>query len=73
MRLSSTLVGAIRQWLVSRSALAREFNVARKTIQRDLKDLSARGQIDPEVEDEGNSQADSARLAGAGAGVFSNN
>ena len=28
------------------SALAREFNVARRTIQRDLKDLVARGQID---------------------------
>jgi DNA-binding NtrC family response regulator len=29
------------------SALAREFNVARKTIQRDLQDLVQRGQIDP--------------------------
>ena len=28
------------------SALAREFNVARRTIQRDLKDLVVRGQID---------------------------
>lgn len=31
------------------SALAREFNVARKTIQRDLHDLVQRGQIDPVV------------------------
>ena len=31
------------------SALAREFNVARKTIQRDLADLVQRGQIDPAV------------------------
>ena len=31
------------------SALAREFNVARKTIQRDLHDLVQRGQIDPAI------------------------
>ena len=31
------------------SALAREFNVARKTIHRDLADLVNRGQIAPEV------------------------
>jgi CheY-like chemotaxis protein len=31
------------------SALAREFNVARKTIQRDLQDLVQRGQIDPAI------------------------
>jgi CheY-like chemotaxis protein len=37
------------------SALAREFNVARKTIQRDLADLVQRGQIDPAVYPEWNS------------------
>jgi transcriptional antiterminator len=31
------------------SALSREFNVSRKTIQRDLQDLLQRGQIDPAV------------------------
>jgi CheY-like chemotaxis protein len=31
------------------SALSREFNVSRKTIQRDLQDLLQRGQIDPSV------------------------
>lgn len=32
------------------SALSREFNVARKTIQRDLKDLKSRGQIEYDEE-----------------------
>ena len=36
------------------SALAREFNVARKTIQRDLQDLVQRGQIDPALYPEWN-------------------
>ena len=37
------------------SALARQFNVARKTIQRDLADLVKRGQIDPTLYPEWNS------------------
>lgn len=37
------------------SALARDFNVSRKTIQRDLQDLIQRGQIDPAVYPEWNS------------------
>ena len=40
------------------SALAREFNVARKTIQRDLADLVQRGQIDPAVYPEWNQAGD---------------
>jgi CheY-like chemotaxis protein len=40
------------------SALAREFNVARKTIQRDLADLVQRGQIDPAVYPDWNTDAE---------------
>lgn len=40
------------------SALAREFKVARKTIQRDLTDLVQRGQIDPATYPEWNAEAD---------------
>lgn len=40
------------------SALARQFNVARKTIQRDLADLVQRGQIDPAVYPDWNTDAE---------------
>ena len=39
------------------SALARQFNVSRKTIQRDLVDLVKRGQIDPELYPEWNASS----------------
>lgn len=40
------------------SALARDFNVSRKTIHRDLRDLIQRGQLDPAVYPEWNSNAE---------------